>query len=98
MDGLPVFALDDEGVVTVDLDGLTAIYHRRSGMTHLVLEAVPAILEALRDGACDAATLDSRLSALFDLSDEDIDGREAVLEARLQELESLGLVRRLPLP
>lgn len=98
MSGPPVFALDDEGVVAVDLDGLTAIYHRRSGMTHLVLEAVPAILDSLRDGPCDAVALESRLSVRFDLGDESREASQAVLEARLQELEALGLVRRLSLP
>jgi PqqD family protein of HPr-rel-A system len=70
----------------VPLDSLTAIFHRRSGQTHVVAEPIPEILGALRDGPADIATLAARL----DLTADD----EAALTARLDELIQSGLVFR----
>jgi PqqD family protein of HPr-rel-A system len=66
----------------VPLDSLTAIYHRRSGQTHVVTEPMPEIMAALQDGAADAATLAERLGV------DDVDA----LTARLDELAEIGLV------
>lgn len=90
-----LFTRGDSEMRAVDLDGLIALYHARSGMTHLVAEPVPQILDALRDGPCDPATLETRLATRFDL--EGADGA-ATLRAHLDELAALGLVRRLPRP
>lgn len=70
----------------VKLDILTAIYHRRSGQTHLVGEPVPEILEALGQGA---AALPELLKRLY-LADNP-DNREA-LSDRLAEMLATGLV------
>ena len=78
-------------VRTVELDGLTVLFHETSGMTHIVAPPAPEILAALREGPADAATLLSRLAARFAF--EEKDGAEAVA-ARLAELELAGLVRR----
>lgn len=94
MDVPPVFALDEARFLPVDLDGLTAVYHRRSGATHLVLEDVRAILSMLEEGACDLAALAERLSSRFDLPDQDEHGLTQALAARIAELEVLGLVRQ----
>lgn len=76
----------------VALDQFTALYHRRSGQTHLVSEPVPDILAALEGTALTPAALLALLSADADVSaDGDI---LAALVARLAELESLGLVAR----
>lgn len=76
-------------LIVVPLDLLTLIYHRASGITHVVASPVPEILEALAE----PLTLDAllgRLTADYDLADAD---REA-LAARLAELEASGLVAR----
>ncbi len=91
MDAPAIFARDEGEMRVVDLDGLVALYHVRSGMTHLIAEPVPQILAALLDGPCDPATLEARLAARFDLEGED---GSATLRAHLEELEALGLVRR----
>lgn len=87
-DGDPRYIAPYPGALrVVPLDSLTAIYHRASGITHLVDAPVPQIVKALRD----PMTLDellARLAADYDLADPD---REA-LAARLAELVAVGLV------
>jgi PqqD family protein of HPr-rel-A system len=85
----PVYIADPESAVrSVELDGLTALFHEPSGMTHIVAPPAPQILDALRAGPADAAELLRRLRARFEF-----DGEEAI-HARLDELEAAGLVRR----
>jgi len=83
------------GVLRVPLGAIDALYHRRSGTTHLVAAPVPQILDALAEGPADAALVRQRLAARFDLADAEKDALPA-LRARLAELEALGLVRREP--
>lgn len=71
------------------LDALTLVYHRASGITHLVDSPVPELLALLAE----PLTLDQALAALserFDVVDPD---RNA-LAARLDELVASGLVER----
>ena len=71
------------------LDALTLVYHRASGITHLVDSPVPELLDLLTE----PLTLDEALAALterFDLVDPDCDA----LAARLDELIASGLVER----
>ena len=73
----------------VELDTLTAIYHRASGITHIVDSPVPELLAALAE----PRTLDdllAHLAAEYDLPDADT----AALAERLAELEAAGLVSR----
>lgn len=80
-------AADPETLRVVALDELTLVYHRTSGITHVLAPPAPEILAALAA----ALTLDdllARLSVDFDLLDG---GREA-LAARLDELIAAGLV------
>ena len=81
-----------ESRIAVELDGLVALYHRPSGMTHILAPPAPQILDALAEAPADAAAQLARLSAEFDL-DAGGDAAAAV-EARLVELEAAGLVRR----
>ena len=67
------------------LGDLTAVYHRASGITHLLAHPAPELLEALAE----PATLDALLDRLG-LSPED----RPALEARLDELVAAGLVER----
>ena len=68
----------------VRLDGMTAIYDRRSGATHLVADVVPTILDALGEGEADVDTLGARLGT----------DQHAALAERLDELVLTGLVER----
>lgn len=76
-------------LVVEPLDELTAVYHRRSGITHVLASPAPELLRALQEPAT-ADELLARLAAAFDLADAD---REALL-ARLGELVEAGLVER----
>lgn len=71
------------------LDSLWAIYHRASGITHIVSDPVPQILDVLHEGAGDAAEVVRRLSARHRLEDADA---ERIVTARLEEMEVAGLV------
>ena len=88
----PIYIADPvEAVRAVPLDGLTALYHRPSGMTHILAPPAPQILDALAGQPGDAEAILARIGAHFEL--EAGDKREA-LAARLAELEAAGLVRR----
>jgi PqqD family protein of HPr-rel-A system len=80
-----------EELEAVTLDGLSVLFHARSGMTHIVASPAPEMLEALREGPADARELLRRLSTQFDLDGEEA---KAAIHARLDELEAAGLVRR----
>lgn len=75
---------------------LTAVFHRGSGITHLLAEPAPQILAALAGDGLAAAVLLHRLGAAFDLGDRDGDGDGDALAARLDELVAAGLVEALP--
>lgn len=74
----------------VPLDALTLVYHRASGITHVVDAPVPEILEALGEEALTVAALLDRLAERFDLGDPD----SVALAVRLDELAGAGLVER----
>ena len=87
----PSYIADDESQVRkVELDGLTALFHVPSGMTHIVAPPAPQILEALAGRPADLKELVRRLSRNFD-----VDGAESALAPRLDELEAAGPVSRL---
>ncbi len=75
------------------LDMMTLIYQRRSGITHMVSEPVPQMLEAMRGDAVDAAMLVARLADSFDLGEPS--EAAALIAERLEELAELGLVERI---
>jgi len=82
-------AAQAEALRIVPLDTFTAIYHRASGITHLVGPPVPEILATLGPDGLTLAGLIARLGETYDLLDAD----EAALGARLDELVAAGLVR-----
>ena len=89
---LPVFAADPaDAVRIVPLDGLVALFHLPSGTTHVVAPPAPQILEALHEGPGDARAILARIAARYEI--EEGEAGDAI-EARLDELEAAGLVRR----
>lgn len=72
-------------LITADLPPFTAVLHRESGITHLLVEPAPDILATLGDEALTLPALRARLAERFEL---DGDG----LQARLDELVAAGLV------
>lgn len=81
----------------IALGGLEAIYHKRSGITHLLAEPVPDLLDALAGAgpgryvtAADVLSLVAqRFEIMGDNPDEPL---EVVIAERLMELAALGLV------
>lgn len=64
---------------------MTAIYDRRSGQTHLIVDPVPEILDAIGGGTATAADVAARMRLA--------DAAGAIAE-RLDELLAIGLVER----
>jgi PqqD family protein of HPr-rel-A system len=90
------FAADPPGTLrVVELEGLTLLYHRRSGLTHILAPPAPQILAALAAGPADAAEIVERIGADFELEADD---QAAAIAARLAELEAAGLVWRASSP
>ena len=77
-----------DALLTAPLAPFTAVFHRPSGITHLLAEPAPQILAALGEAAMSPTELKARLSETFDLGDHG----EAVLAERLAELEAAGLI------
>jgi PqqD family protein of HPr-rel-A system len=69
-----------------DAEGLTLLYHRRSGQTHILAEPAPQILEALAGAAMTEAELLVALAADFEVTQPQVIGE------RLSELIASGLV------
>ncbi|WP_010164440.1 HPr-rel-A system PqqD family peptide chaperone [Sphingomonas sp. PAMC 26617] len=70
------------------IDSFTALYHRASGITHLLAAPAPEILAALGEAGLTRAALLAKLRADYALEDAD----EHALGARLDELVATGLV------
>ena len=75
-----------------ELDMLVAVFHRSSGITHLLDSPAPEILETLAAGPLDRDGLLARLGEAFELGD----GGADALAARLDELVAAGLVEAEP--
>jgi PqqD family protein of HPr-rel-A system len=74
-----------------EVEGLTLLYHRTSGLTHFLAPPAPQILEALADGPASAAQIAERMGQTFEIESDD---PAAAVAARLAELEAAGLVWR----
>ena len=92
MSGARFIADAEEWVPTVELDGLSVLYHVPSGTTHIVAPPAPQILAALRLGPGDPEEILGRIRAWYDLGDDTCGD---AIDARIDELESAGLVSRL---
>lgn len=77
-----------EDVRVVHLDSFMAVYHRNSGITHLITAPAPEILATLGEAGMTFAALRDTLAGAYELGDLD----DAALAARLDELVAAGLV------
>ena len=86
----PRFVADPPALTRrVEMDGLTALFHIPSGMTHLLAAPAPQILDVIANDPGDPAEILSRMAVAFD-----VEGGEEAILARLAELEASGLVSR----
>lgn len=76
------------------LDSMTLLFHRPSGITHMLADPAPQILEVMEEAPLSAPEIVARLSAIFDVESES--DTENIVDARLAELSDLGLVARVP--
>lgn len=89
----PLYYRDSESsILERELDGLTLLYHRPSGLTHIVDTPLPEIVAALDDKAVTVGGLKDRLARRFDLG-EDAAAALADLRHHLDMLVELGLAR-----
>jgi PqqD family protein of HPr-rel-A system len=91
MAGSRYIADADVLAATVELEGLTLLFHARSGQTHILAPPAPQILAALAGRPGDATDILSRIGDEFEVASEDPAG---AIAARLAELEAAGLVAR----
>ena len=75
-------------LLSVELDAFVVVFHRASGITHLLASPAPEILACLHDGPLAADALATRLGERYQVVDAD----PAALAARLAELVATGLV------
>jgi PqqD family protein of HPr-rel-A system len=88
----PLYVADPpETSRSVEIEGLTLLYHRRSGLTHILAPPAPQILAALASGPASAEEIAARIGEDFELKADD---PGAAIAARLAELEAAGLVWR----
>ena len=85
-------AAPKDDLIWHDLDSMMLLYHRPSGITHMLADPVPAIIDVMDNAPLTAAEIAARLKALFDL-ETGVDAEDIVI-ARLDELRTLGLVSR----
>ncbi len=78
-----------EALGIVHLDSFIAVFHRSSGLTHLLTAPAPEIMATLGEAGLTRSALAERLAADFELADLDDD---ASLAERLDELVASGLV------
>ncbi len=77
-----------ESLRIAHLDSFLAVYHRSSGITHLITAPAPEIMAVLGEAGMTFAALTERLAIDYELGDTDA----AALAARLDELVAAGLV------
>ncbi len=83
-------AANAKDLILRELDEMSLIFHKTSGITHVVADPIPAILEVMEATSMTAAKVVDKLAKNFELEDA-LDIENFVL-ARLDEMCSLGLV------
>lgn len=73
-------------LIATPMDDIVVLFHRTSGITHLVASPVPELLEALADRWMSAAEIEET----FDI----LDGDRQDLVAMLEELAATGLIEQ----
>ncbi|MEH6791946.1 HPr-rel-A system PqqD family peptide chaperone [Parasphingorhabdus sp.] len=84
-------AADD--LIWHELDSMTLLFHRTSGITHMLADPAPAILDVMADRAMSAPEIAAFLATEYDV--ELATDTETIVLARLEELSALGLVSRI---
>lgn len=93
------YALRKDDIKTVIFDYVAVVYDRVSGITHVLMEPIPQIMEVLEEKPLTAEQVKLQIISKFDVqtySDEDSAGHiediDDIVAARINELVMLGLV------
>ena len=81
-----------DALIIRPLDSMTTIFQKSSGMTHIVADPVPAIIDVMADEVLNISQVLAKLADKYDI--EDGDDAENIVAARLEELCQLGLADR----
>ena len=85
-------AANPEDIILHMLDMMTLVFHKPSGLTHIVADPIPAILDVMQDGISTPDQIAEALKNGFELEEgADV---ENIVSARLDEMFGLGLVDR----
>ena len=89
LDGQNLYYRDSaDAVVERDLDGLRLVFHRPSGITHILVSPLPEIFALLSEQPSSAQDVWQHLTEQYEL-----EGESAGLAQHLDELTALGLAR-----
>lgn len=77
-------------LLTADFDGQTVVYHTGAGHTHWISPVAAEVLNCLRQGAQDEATLYTALSELIGAEDRPMLAES--LQETLEHLKNLTLI------
>lgn len=91
---------DIDNIKVQSLDYMSLLYDRNSGITHIIAEPAPQIIEALGDKLLTAFQVEQYLKKIYDIESADEQNGECledIITARLDELVDLGLALKSPL-
>lgn len=83
------------------LDYMALLYDRRSGITHIIAEPAPQIIEALGHNMLEPTQIEKILNKQYDIQsfeDDNIDSFEDIIIARLDEFVDLGIAEKIISP
>ena len=89
---------DVGNLILQHLDYMSLLYDRQSGITHIIAEPAPQIIEALGQDVMKAAQIEQILIKQYDVQmfeDESSDSFEDIIIARLDEFVDLGLAEKI---
>ena len=85
-----------ENIRFKNLDCISLVYDRLSGITHVVTEPAPQIIQVLGQDTLSARQIETAMKRQFDMMTDDGDNEfEDIIAARLDEFVNLGLMERL---
>lgn len=83
------------------LDYMALLYDRQSGITHIIAQPAPQIIEALGHNILEPTQIEKILNKQYDIQsfeDDNIDSFEDIIIARLDEFVDLGIAEKIISP
>ncbi len=79
-------------------DVISLLYHRKSGITHILVDPMPQILDIMGQDILSPAEIEERLHKRYAMRQDEVPGSEEsaefidIITARLEEFVALGLM------